>query len=262
MWKPRALAQEPLHTSVVHWELLEMNEYRVLSPDGTRKSKPCGYKSIETAFRNGNIAEGWLVQTIATGECAPVEDFVSSDELPETLIQIRPVQVIHRGQKRQRQRVWLLLGFTALACGAIMAIAVSQGRSGESADVADQASEPNLTPSATNGNADAEMIAAANRVADAERIEKTKGLQNATSWTKLQDSLRRVDGFAIMPTINAQVIGSVSVGDNMLSVAEKLSIRGEETMVLGETSQVAWKDESGSLVLTFENGVVTGKVGF
>ena len=111
-------------------------------------------------------------------------------------------------------------------------------------------------------NADAEMIAAARRMAVSDREQKTKDLGNVRSWTKLQKALTGVDGFGVMPQINSQVIGSVGIGDSMFEVAERLSIRGDEKFALDHTTQVEWKDETGSILVTFENGIVVGKIGF
>ena len=111
-------------------------------------------------------------------------------------------------------------------------------------------------------NPDPVAVAEARQNAESERqeaIEKARGIE---SWTDLQFALRGFEEFDVMPTISASLIGSIGVGDSMLSVAEKLSIHGTEMLNLQGISQVQWKDDYGQILLTFEGGRVAGKIGF
>lgn len=121
--------------------------------------------------------------------------------------------------------------------------------------------QDNKTVVIFNVKPSAESIEQARWIAKVRRDEATENAEAIENWTEMQFALRGVDGFDIMPTINAELIGSISIGDSMLQVAETLSIQGTEMVNLQGISQVQWKDDQGQIILTFEGGKVSGKIG-
>jgi hypothetical protein len=85
--------------------------------------------------------------------------------------------------------------------------------------------------------------------------------ESAKTWQEMQTALRGTEGYCTRPDLGTITVGRISIGDTLLDVAGRLSIRGSEVSNYeGRMFQVKWEDDTGMILLTFERGRVSQKM--